>query len=354
MSKTLPPRYTGWLTINRACNLRCHWCYAASVNHGKKGQMTLETVERALRLFQSLSVRRVILIGGEPTIHPDFFAIINALKQATLGVMVVTNGVAFADKAFLDEAVASGISGVTTSLKATNQVDYIARTGTDAYTSVIKTIQNLESLKATAGLSHKLSYTVCTTDQADIKRLADSVKEAGSPSLSLDMIRPAIKCSSSTLTGPKPAELATFFPIIHRILERTGIDYSIKVSIPFCLFPEGFIAELVQKQRIVSGCQLLQNGSGVIIDPEGRLLPCNHFCNHPIGLLGGDTGHETYLKLRQKPDVQEFYERITGYPDKRCLQCADWKFCGGGCRVHWLHHAADELLPPDYKRSSGS
>lgn len=346
MPKALPSRYTGWLTINRACNLRCHWCYAASVDHGKKSQITLETVERALRLFQRLPLKRVILIGGEPTIHPDFFAIISMLKQAGLGAMVVTNGVAFADKAFLKEAVANGISGVTTSLKATNPADYTKHTGMDAYSSVIKAIQNLESLKRDTGLSHKLSYTVCATDKTDIERLVDCVKEAGSPSLSLDMIRPAISCSSSTLTGPKPADLAAFFPSIHRILEQTSIDYSIKVSIPFCLFPEGFIAELVQKQRIVSGCQLLQNGSGVIIDPEGRFLPCNHFCNHPIGLLGGNTGQETYLELRQKPDVQEFYERITGYPDKRCLQCADWTFCGGGCRIHWLHHAADALLPP--------
>lgn len=69
---SLTTRFSGWLTINRLCNLNCSWCYAKSIKASKRNDMSMETVDKAVQLFRKMPMESVILIGGEPTIHPNF------------------------------------------------------------------------------------------------------------------------------------------------------------------------------------------------------------------------------------------------------------------------------------------
>jgi uncharacterized radical SAM superfamily Fe-S cluster-containing enzyme len=90
--------------INEACNLACPVCFANATDiHGSHRPLT--EIERMLdALVESEGEPDLVQIsGGEPTIHPDFFAILDALKRRPIRhVMINTNGVRIAqDRAFL-------------------------------------------------------------------------------------------------------------------------------------------------------------------------------------------------------------------------------------------------------------
>lgn len=91
------------LEITDACNLDCPICYASSGTH-RTTHRPLEQIERMLDMVvrNELQPDIVQISGGEPTIHPDFFAILDAAKQRPIKhLMVNTNGVRIAtDKAF--------------------------------------------------------------------------------------------------------------------------------------------------------------------------------------------------------------------------------------------------------------
>jgi len=76
-----------------ACNLACRHCYINPAQHGT-ATLPLATVEKWLRLFYDPAKKgNLILLGGEPTLHPDLAAIIKYAR--TLGyqsVTVDTNG----------------------------------------------------------------------------------------------------------------------------------------------------------------------------------------------------------------------------------------------------------------------
>ena len=76
--------------IDERCNLRCAHCF---VNAVKTGQyMTLPSiVECVIPRLRDARVRRVTLTGGEPTMHPDFFAVVRAFRDADIEVGVCTN-----------------------------------------------------------------------------------------------------------------------------------------------------------------------------------------------------------------------------------------------------------------------
>jgi uncharacterized radical SAM superfamily Fe-S cluster-containing enzyme len=87
--------------ITDHCNLRCPICYADSGPH-RPGYRDLATVERMLdAVVANEGEPDVVQIsGGEPTLHPDFFAILDAAKQRPIRhLMVNTNGLRIAREA---------------------------------------------------------------------------------------------------------------------------------------------------------------------------------------------------------------------------------------------------------------
>jgi uncharacterized radical SAM superfamily Fe-S cluster-containing enzyme len=91
--------------INSACNLACPVCFAdAEDMHG--GHLPLATIERMLdALVESEGEPDLVqLSGGEPTLHPQFFEILDAVKRRPIRhVMINTNGLRIAQEpAFVD------------------------------------------------------------------------------------------------------------------------------------------------------------------------------------------------------------------------------------------------------------
>jgi uncharacterized radical SAM superfamily Fe-S cluster-containing enzyme len=84
--------------ITDHCNLRCPICYAESGPH-RPGFRDLATVERMLdAVVANEGEPDVVQIsGGEPTLHPEFFAILDAAKRRPIRhLMVNTNGLRIA------------------------------------------------------------------------------------------------------------------------------------------------------------------------------------------------------------------------------------------------------------------
>jgi pyruvate-formate lyase-activating enzyme len=86
-----------------ACNLSCPICYAESGQH-RTEYKPLDQVERMLDAIvtNELHPDIVQISGGEPTIHPQFFEILDAAKRRPIQhLMVNTNGIRIAqDEAF--------------------------------------------------------------------------------------------------------------------------------------------------------------------------------------------------------------------------------------------------------------
>jgi MoaA/NifB/PqqE/SkfB family radical SAM enzyme len=80
-----------------ACNLSCRHCYINPPQHGT-ATLPKNTVLEWLRLFARPERQsNLILLGGEPTMHPDLADIIRAAKAMRYTVTVDSNGFLFHD-----------------------------------------------------------------------------------------------------------------------------------------------------------------------------------------------------------------------------------------------------------------
>ena len=64
---------TVWITVNRACNFRCKWCYAECSEYKIEDDMPLELAKRIADLSINAGAKHIILIGGEPTMWKHVF-----------------------------------------------------------------------------------------------------------------------------------------------------------------------------------------------------------------------------------------------------------------------------------------
>ena len=97
------------IEVTDACNLRCPICYAGS-GPERQHHRPLAMIESMLdAVIANEGEADVVQIsGGEPTIHPDFFAILDAAKRRPIKhLMVNTNGVRIARDAAFAERLAS-------------------------------------------------------------------------------------------------------------------------------------------------------------------------------------------------------------------------------------------------------
>ncbi len=86
------------LEINDHCNLECPICYAGSGPHRRESR-DLKTIEKILDAIVRNEGRPdvVQVSGGEPTLHPDFFEILDLAKARPIQhLMLNTNGIRIA------------------------------------------------------------------------------------------------------------------------------------------------------------------------------------------------------------------------------------------------------------------
>lgn len=101
------------IEVTDFCNLRCPVCYASS-GPERKTHRDFASIERMLDTVVANERRPdvVQISGGEPTLHPDFFRILDAARRRPIQhLMVNTNGVRIASDADFAERLASYMPG---------------------------------------------------------------------------------------------------------------------------------------------------------------------------------------------------------------------------------------------------
>lgn len=92
------PLFIAW-QLNSECNLGClHCCEEAG--HRIPNEMDRKEIFNFLEQIVEAKIPYVALSGGEPLLHPDFFAICEFLRKANISLKVETNG------EFIDEKTA--------------------------------------------------------------------------------------------------------------------------------------------------------------------------------------------------------------------------------------------------------
>jgi uncharacterized radical SAM superfamily Fe-S cluster-containing enzyme len=207
--------------INDHCNLKCPICYASS-GPDRRQYRDLETVERMLdAVVRNEREPDVVQIsGGEPTLHPGFFRILDMAKSRPIQhLMVNTNGIRIARDAEFAERLASYMPGFEIylqfdSLEATPLLEL---RGADLRDVRRQALERLSKL----GVSTTLVVTVKKgLNDGEIGRIIDYALEQ--PCVRGVVLQPVQ--AAGRLEGFDPArDRLTLTEVRRKILEQTSV-----------------------------------------------------------------------------------------------------------------------------------
>lgn len=329
-----------WLTVNRQCNLRCSWCYARNTAFSNEKDISLEKAFNIIDMVKSLNIKHISLIGGEPTLYNHLSEIIKYSKNKNIKCGIVTNGIRLANYEYLCELKRVGLDGVGMSLKGYSSESFKGLTGVDLYDTSLQAIENLSNID----IPFTVSMVIDKNNYLFFLKGIRDAKIAGASSfyLSFEFDFDLSNDNFDFISLFKMID--AFAEKYDKLCEITNDNFVLHQTLPLCIWDDNLIDRMNKKNQLFTSCQLLQK-SGIVFDTNGNIIPCNALYDYILGENLIDFFDADSLKdFMQSEYITDFYKKIATIPSEKCLHCAKWSICGGGCVSNWLHYDLEMLM----------
>jgi len=302
--------------LTYACNLECAHCLSSSGRRDPR-ELSTEQCKAVIDELQRMQVFYVNIGGGEPTIRPDFWELLEYAVNHQVGVKFSTNGVRITPEkaAFLASPACHGYVDVQVSLDgATAEVNDYVR-GPGSYDTALRALANLKD----AGFEDAKISVVCTRQNIgqldEFKALADQY----GATLRLTRLRPS-------------GRGADVWDELHPLPEqqRELYDWLMKHTAEGeeVLTGDSFF-HLAAFGESLPGLNLCGAGRVVcLIDPVGDVYACP-FAIHDNFLAGNLLSDGGFQRVWQTSAL--FNELRAPQTGGACAKCEFFDSCRGGC-----------------------
>ncbi|NTU43880.1 MAG: SPASM domain-containing protein, partial [Nitrospirales bacterium] len=291
------------------CNSSCEFCFNRGLSPTR--QMGLKDFQGVVNLLSSLGIRKLDILGGEPTIYPDLAPALDYAISAGLRVSMSTNGsrgpvLRALSERFPRESLSIGVS-INCHEVDPELHDYIM-----ACRPVIKTVSRRDSLVVGSALQY-----------------------LGLPGVTYYLIY------RDSLSAADLGEAMPFPQYLSRLDELRAAYPNIDgVHCGFVMDPSD---ELLRKARCSAGVTKLS------VMPDGSVYPCYLLARHPEFMLG-NIFSDDFERIWGSP-VLRFFREFKG---NTCAikSCGIHTDCHGGCPAISLLLGGDIGLPDPRCRKS--
>jgi SynChlorMet cassette radical SAM/SPASM protein ScmF len=323
--------------VTDGCNCACKhcWIYSGASPAGGKARQFLapETLEAAIAEAKPLGLRALKWTGGEPTIHPDFPALLHLQKRHGLIGRLETNGMEVTP-ALAELLTVTGVKHVSVSLDGASAETHDTIRGTrGGYKRVLNGIRNLTA----AGYKPQLIMSLMRENSDELENLLSLAATLGAGSVKLNVIQPTLRGEQLYSQGETLSvrELIELYRRVVRELQPVS-PFPIHFDIPLAFRPLRGI--LTGRDRSVCGIMaivgLLADGSYALCG-IGENMPEMVFGQAGIGELAAIwESHPVLCRIREGlPDG------LTGI----CGRCLMKSACLGACVAQNYYRSKDIL-----------
>ena len=274
--------FTVMVELTYRCNLDCVFCYN---NTGQQGK-PLSRIQYLdfLEELRSMQVLNLILTGGEPLAHPNFFEIGNRARELGFVIRIKSNGHALRGRIAqrLKDEVDPFIIDI--SLHGASAATHDRQTRVPG--SFNRLLDNLPKL-LDMGLRLKLNSTITRWNAPEVEQMFAIADGIGLPLAVSTTISPKDDGDQSPFAiEATPEQKATVF----RYLD-SRVDQAIKISPQEAPAVVAKTAGVSRRQPSSVNCGA--GTSNLTIDPVGNVLPCVQW-RVPLGNLHDESVREIW------------------------------------------------------------
>lgn len=302
------------------CNLSCPYCFANEFIEEKKQYINLEQLNLIFDFLKKTpnQIKKIGLIGGEPTLHPNFKEILKeTIKFCQENMinppLVFSNGILIEQyaKFFVQDAKL---------LLNLNEPELINK---EKYSQILASIKKLDQLGA---LEKNVTFGI--NIYPNIKNYNYIFELASKYNQSF--IRCSYVAPTKNFCNNNQDEYYINGKQLFLDLCDTALEYDIKLHldcnhIPLCYFSE---KEQQKIKSICTGLDATYCGPVIDITPDFKATCCFGAYNL-VDLNNFNNLEEVYRYFT----FEEIYPRIKNNNSPKCQHCNDFKYhiCQGGC-----------------------
>jgi len=322
------------LLLTEKCVRACPYCFAKEyLNESKENILPWENLIYVADLFEVSNERQLALLGGEPTLHPNFVDFVLYLHERRFKVNVFTSGI-MANKT-LETAIKYLLKIPAENLMFTCNYNH-PKTSTANETKQINKF--LKSFSKYITLSFNLYQP-----EFELKYLVDAiVKYDLRKHIRLGLAQPIPGQKNECLAANEVRYISKTLRNQLDLLEKHRITLSFDCGMPMCIFSDEDLGRLFKLNR---GKILFTCYPAIDIGPDLQVWACFPLSNYEKKSLYDfnsvdEIKHyfiDKQQNIRNCRDVARRVSRNKGIFDEcnKCVHFAE-KLCNGGCLAHLI------------------
>jgi len=314
------------LIINDTCNRACPYCFARSKVGLSEGEprpeardISLENFERYLEFHLRSGSPKLKLLGGEPTLHPEFLEILRRGHERGLEILVFTNGL-------WPRKVQDGLQSMPL---AQWKIQFLFNVNEPQMQPPVQLALATKCMQI-AGAQGECGFNIYR-DDFDLQFIPDLIDAAGmSREVRLGLASPIVGTENSFVEAEYFKAIGARLVDQLAQLERRSVLGTFDCGFPLCMFTEEDLGSLALNTRgFRSVC-----GFPIDVGPDLTAWPCFPLSNFENLRL---------LDFANAEELQEHYRkrlapmRRMGALDE-CVTCKylQREQCNGGCVARTL------------------
>ena len=308
-----------YLYITEKCQLRCGHCYMGERLERAKF-MPLAEVKHVLQLWRKLGGSKLSILGGEPTLHPDFIEICRyAKKTGYEKVILNTNGIGKALTILL-QMEPEEFSYIQVSLDGGSPQTHDLVRGPGTFHLAWKTVETLAAKK----FDTRIICTVNQKNKADCLELIPKCEAVGASLVKFHVFSNIGNGLKNSEWAMSPTEWIEFY----EQLEKIKKDYKIQVWYQPTYANRQNISRFTQQGY--RGC-IGRTLDRISIFPDGRAYVCSYLFDTAQNMFQIEDGQ---VKINRGENEFELFTKVLTHSS--CGSCKAPKACLGGCPAEEL------------------
>lgn len=307
--------------ITNKCNLNCVHC---NVRSGKSlhNELSTEEILKVIDELAEMKVFLVVLSGGEPLLHPDFFEILKyVIAKQDIDVGFVSNGT------LIDDSVASelqslGVTYVQISLDGAKPETHDSFRGKAG--AFGRTVNGIKSL-VNAGIDVGISTAVSKINYDDIPEVLKLTISLGAVAFHAERVLPAGRAKDDInrliLSSEQYKELFLF-------LQKKQNELKNIINVVLGIGYDPTMLREMEEEKIIVGCPAGRSICGITSD--GSVLPCSFLPPHIF--RAGNIRNNAFKQIWDNSPILWTFRKALDLKGK-CAACKYLYQCGGGCRA---------------------
>lgn len=319
------------LSITARCNRKCSYCFAMETLDalgGDVAHMSLDGFERSLDFLQRSGMEEARLLGGEPTIHPDFPSMVDRVMDRGMRLMVFSGGM-IPEKALAKLAAAP-------EERVRVLINVVApQEGNPAGTRKQEAVYGRLRGRVILGLN-------ITSPAVRPEFLLELIDTFGlARRVRLGVAHPTIDGSNEYLHPRHYPEVGRRVTLLGLRAAQRNVELDFDCGWVPCMFPDGALRALGKGSEEVG----LRCNPILDLLPDGRAISCYPLASHAVAEVDM---FDDAAALRARFASGQRSDRVLMLY-KKCSDC-DWRArgeCTGGCLAGSMRRLRSAASTPD-------